>query len=102
MLSRVFATVTDLGYFPGVQALLNSIWAYHRREIPVFLYHRGLGDAELAWLGRPPCEIRLFEVDALPFTSFGMWEAKQQVFAHCLGQARAVYLLDADLVLVSS
>lgn len=37
---RLFAVVCDANYFPGLQALLNSIHAYHGREIPVHLYVR--------------------------------------------------------------
>ena len=101
MLNRCFAVACDAGYYPGLRALLNSIWAYHGDAIAVVLYHRGLNDNQLAELRAHPLGVRLVGLEELPFPSPGMWEAKQQIFAHCLGRARCVYLLDADLVLTS-
>lgn len=101
MLPRVFAVVSDAAYFDGLRALLSSIFTYHRSSIPVFVYHRGLSDGQLKWLKDRWQEVCLFNVDELAFPSLGTWEAKQQVFAHCMGRAANVYLVDADLVLVS-
>jgi hypothetical protein len=100
--SRVFAVACDNYYYPGLRALLPSIAAYHGLEIPVFLYHRDLSKAQLQELGRLGVELCPFGLTGLPFPAPGMWEAKQQIFAHCIGRARCVYLLDADLVLVSA
>jgi len=99
---RVFAVVCDNYYYPGLRALLPSIAAYHGLAIPVFLYHRNLSEGQLQELGRQGVELCLFGLEELPFPAPGMWEAKQQIFAHCIGRARCVYLLDADLVLVSA
>jgi len=101
MLDRCFAVVCDAGYFPGLRALLNSVWTYHGDAIPVFLYQRGLNESQLAEVRGHPLGVRLVGLEELPFPSPGMWEAKQQVFAHGLGRVRCVYLLDADLVLTS-
>jgi hypothetical protein len=100
--SRVFAVACDNYYYPGLRALLPSIAAYHGLDIPVFLYHRDLSKAQLQELGRLGVELCPFGLAGLPFPAPGMWEAKQQIFAHCIGRARCVYLLDADLVLVSA
>ncbi|HEV7636538.1 MAG TPA: hypothetical protein VGO54_13975 [Bradyrhizobium sp.] len=102
MLSRVFAVACDAAYFRGLCALLNSLWIYHRGDIPVFLYHRGLSEEQLAEIGGHPANPHLFAVPQLAFASAGMWEAKQQIFAHCIGRARCVFLLDADVVLLSA
>ena len=99
---RVFAAVCDAPYYPGLKALLNSIATYQGCGIPFFLYHRELGEQQLCELRAHPIKVHLFKLSELPFPSPGMWEAKQQVFAHAIGRARCVYLLDADLVLVSA
>ncbi len=101
MLARIFAIACDVNYEPGLRALLNSLWAYHRGELAVFIYHRGFTAAALEELAAHPNRPHLFATSELPFPPSGMWEAKQQIFAHCLGRARCVYLLDADLVLTS-
>lgn len=101
MLARIFAIACDGNYAPGLRALLNSLWAYYRGELAVFIYHRGFSADGLARLETDRNRPHLFPTSALPFPPAGMWEAKQQIFAHCLGQARCVYLLDADLVLTS-
>jgi len=59
MLDRCFAVVCDAGYFPGLRALLNSVWTYHGDAIPVFLYQRGLNESQLA-------EVRVFPFLRLP------------------------------------
>lgn len=100
--SRVFAVACDNSYYPGLRALLPSIAAYQGHAIPVFLYHRNLSRARLHELRHQGVELCAFELAELPFPAPGMWEAKQQVFAHCIGRARCVYLLDANLVLVSA
>jgi len=102
MLKRVFTAVCDARYFPGLKALLNSILAYHGTATPIFVYHAGFGSGELRWLEAHPLRIHVFRATDLPHYSGGMWEVKQQIFAHCLGQARCVFLLDADIVLTSS
>ena len=100
-LPRVFVVACNGAYYPGLMALLNSIWAYHRSRIPVFVYHRDMTGAQLEALFAHRAGVRLFHVSTLPFPCAGLWEAKQQIFAHCLGRARCVYLLDADVVLAS-
>lgn len=101
MLERAFAVACDGNYFPGLRTLTNSIWAYHQNQIPIFLYHRGLNAEQMEEMRTHPAGVRLHRVEELAFPSPGMWEAKQQIFAHCIGQARCVYLLDADLVITS-
>src|SRR5512144_2355957 len=101
VLPRAFAVICDGNYLPGLEALLNSLWAYHRSDIPVFVYHRGLSAREVKKIGRHPAGIKLYAVSELLFPSRCMWAVKQQVFAHCLGRARSVFLLDADIVLTS-
>jgi hypothetical protein len=98
---RLFAVVCAASYFPGLQALLNSIHAYHGREIRVHVYVRGFDAKQLCWLEGHLLGPRAYQVDELPLPVLGIWGAKQQVFAHCLGQARCVCLLDAGLVLTS-
>jgi len=98
---RAFAVVCDPAYFPGLWALLNSIYAYHGAQHAVFVFSRGLTREQKARLGHHPLVIRLREHDELPFRSPGTWETKQQVFASLMPEARCVYLLDADVVLTS-
>lgn len=97
---RVIAVVSDQGYFPGLQALINSVYAYHP-ELPIFVFERGLHTAELTWLTNHPARIEIRPVDRFPYPSPGMWEAKQQAPAECITRARTVCLIDADIVLVS-
>ena len=97
-----FAAACDGLYYPGLKALCNSIAAYHGREIPLFLYHRGLNEEQLRELRGHRVPVHFFKVSELPFPCPGMWEAKQQIPAHAIGRARCVYLLDVDLVLVSA
>jgi hypothetical protein len=99
--TRTFAVACDAAYFPGLRALANSIATYHGRAIPLFVYQRDLGVEQIDELHNHPADIRVWNVADLPHYSYGMWEAKQQIFAHSIGRARQVYLLDADLVLVS-
>jgi len=98
---RLFAIVSDGGYYPGLYALLNSIHTYHGDEIPVHVYVRGMEAKQLDALNAHRVKPRVWPVTELPMSVLGIWEAKQQVFAHCLGRACCVYLLDADLVLTS-
>lgn len=101
MLERAFVVVADERYTLPLAALLNSIHAYHGCEIPVFVYERGFGDIDTRIIEQHPLKPTLLRVRELPFHPDGMWEAKQQVFAHCLGRARVVLLIDADVVLTS-
>ena len=101
MLARIFAIACDANYEPGLHALLNSLWVYYRGELAIFVYHRGLSRESLERLAGHPNRPHLHHTAELPFPAAGMWEAKQQVFAHCIGRACCVYLLDADLVLTS-
>lgn len=96
-----FATVCDREYFPGLWALLNSVWAYHRAIIPLYVFDFNLTSDQLAQLRGHPLAPRIHPVSSFPFHSPGTWEAKQQVFSFLLPHARCIYLLDADLVLVS-
>ena len=99
---RAFATVCDREYFPGLWALLNSLWVYHQDTIPVYVFDFDLTSAQKSRLLTHPISPELISVSSLPFPSPGTWEAKQQVFAYLLKRASCIYLLDADLVLVSN
>ena len=101
MHEQLFAVVCDGSYFPGLQALLHSIRAYHGSEIAVQVYSHGLDAGQLRWLQQLQLPVSVCSTRELPFPAPGTWEAKQQVFAHQLGKARRVCLLDADLVLTS-
>jgi hypothetical protein len=87
-------------YFPGLQALINSIFAYHP-ELPIFVFERGFHSEEFGWLASHPARIEIRSVNRFPYPAPGMWEAKQQVPAECIAHARTVCLIDADIVLVS-
>src|SRR5262245_16194608 len=100
-MTRIFVVACDDRYFPGLRALANSIAAYHGRAIPLVVYQRGFDAGQIDELQNHPADIRLWSVANLPYYSHGMWEAKQQLLAHSIGRARQVFLLDADLVLVS-
>ena len=97
---RVIAIACDQGYFPGLRALINSIYAYHP-ELPIFVFERGFHSVELSWLKSHPACIEIRSIDRFPYPARGMWEAKQQVPAECIAYARTVCLIDADIVLVS-
>jgi predicted O-methyltransferase YrrM len=101
MHERLFAVAANGAYFPGLQALLNSVHAYHAGRIPVRVYLHGFDEQQLESLKRHPLSIEIFRTGDLPLPVLGIWEAKQQVFAHAVGVARCVCLLDADLVLTS-
>ena len=98
---RLFALAADPGYFRGLMATLNSIYAYHAAEIPVFIYQRKMTEEHLGRLHAHPLRPQIWHINDLPTPPLGMWEAKQQIFAHCMGRVRVVMLLDADLVLTS-
>jgi hypothetical protein len=99
---RVFAVVSDAVYFPGVMSLLNSIWAYHRKAIPVVVFEHKMDSGMLDELGQHPLAPEIQTTSQLSFPPTGTWEAKQQVFAQLLPRWRTIMLLDADLVLVSN
>ncbi len=100
MYARAIAITCDNGYFQAVQALLNSIFVYHP-ELPIFLFHRNFGGDQVAWIERHPLKIELRPISHFPYHCPGLWEAKQQAMAECMGRARTVCLIDADIVLVS-
>lgn len=97
---RVVAIACDRNYFPGLQALVNSVHTYHP-ELPIFVFERGFRAAEFAWLANHPATIEVQAIARFPFPVTGMWEAKQQVPAECLSRARSVCLIDADIVVLS-
>jgi hypothetical protein len=101
MPDRVFAIACSADYFVGLEALLNSIHAYHGDEIPVFVFERGFGQNELGWLASHPLCTTVFRISDFPYHAPGLWEAKQQVLAQCIGRARCVFLVDVDVVLTS-
>jgi Galactosyltransferase len=101
MHERLFVVVCNAAYYPGLQALLNSIFAYHGQEIPIHIYGPDLDAEQLSWIDAHPAPSQVWRLSELPIHVLGLWEAKQQVFSHSLGMARCVYLLDADLVLTS-
>src|SRR5436190_22410250 len=94
---RVFATVAEKSYFPGLWALLNSIYAYHQDELRVFVFDCGLTVEQREGLGRHPLAIEVLPSSKLAFPPVGPWETKQQVFAELLPIAKSVMLLDCDL-----
>jgi hypothetical protein len=98
--TNAIALVTDLEYFPGSRALINSIYAYHP-ELPIFLFQRGLQKEEFEWLHSHPADIQVCAITHFPYFCPGMWEAKQQAFAECFGRSQVVCLIDADIVLLS-
>ena len=101
MFDRIFALACDVAYIPGLFGTLNSIYTHHGNRIPVFIYERDFSAGGRARLKAHPLAPSVFPIDILPHPSPGLWEAKQQVMAHCLGRARCVFLLDADIVLTS-
>jgi hypothetical protein len=102
MLNRVFAIACSANYFVGLEALLNSIHAYHGDQVPVFIFERGFARTELDWLAAHPLHTTVFRISDFPHHAPGLWEAKQQVLAQCIGRARCVFLVDVDVVLTSA
>ena len=104
MFENAFAIVSDPGYFPGLWALLNSIHAYHDRELRVFLFGYHLASEHSRILRSHPLGgalTLLNNAKVFEQTPEGVWEAKQQVLDFLLGTVRRVCLLDADLILLS-
>jgi hypothetical protein len=97
---RIIAIACDRGYFVSLKALINSVHAYHP-ELPIFIFERGFQAAEHTWLRNHPAHIEVRPVARFPHPPAGMWEAKQQVPAECIAQARTICLIDADIVLLS-
>lgn len=98
---RLFVSLCDSGYYPGLRALLNSICIYHGSEISVRIYDRGLTQDQLRELSEHPLPIEVTSVDKLLFEAPGPWEAKQMLLADCISHARCVCLLDTDMVLTA-
>ncbi len=102
MFSRAFAATCDTPYFVGLKALANSLYAYHGNQTPLFVYQYGFGQKEINWLLKHPLPISIFRISDFPYFPRGLWEAKQQVFAHCVGRAKSVFLLDVDIIVTSA
>lgn len=58
-------------------ALLNSVWAYHRDNIPVFAFGFNLSPTQLTQLSDHPLTLHIHSVPAFPFHCPGTWKAKQ-------------------------
>lgn len=100
-MSQCFALAVDAAYEPGLFAVVNSIYAYHRDSVPVRIYYRDISRESLAWLGRHPARPTLVNLLHLPTAHRGMWEVKQQIPAWEMLHSRLVFLLDVDCVLCS-
>jgi len=100
MFDDALAVACDINYFPGCRALINSVFTYHP-ELPIFVFERGFTEREFSWCATHPAGIHVYSISRFPFFCPGLWEAKQQVFAECVGRARTVCLIDADIVLLS-
>jgi len=103
MYQRAFATVSDERYFPGLWALLNSIYAYYGCDYRVFVVGHQLPGSAVADLRRHPLghSLTLIDDQELAYKSVGAWEAKQCVPSYLCGRADTVCMLDADLVLLT-
>jgi hypothetical protein len=103
MYQRAFAIVTDEAYFPGAQALLNSIYAYYGQEYRVFVVGFCLRSGSLELLANHSLgsAITVLDTKSFAYPPVGAWEAKQCVLSHLCGLADIVCLLDADIVLLS-
>jgi hypothetical protein len=93
---RAFAILSDPTYFPGLWALLNSIYAYHDEEVRVFVFGYGLALDHLRRLRCHPIPIEYVSTDKFPFRPAGAWEAKQQIMSYLIPKARCVYLLPGE------
>jgi hypothetical protein len=102
LFERVFATLSDPAYFPGLWGLLNSIYVHHGDQLRVFVFSHGLETGQLQRLAEHPLTIEVLDTRSLPFSSAGPWEAKQQIMAVLVRRAQCVYLLDCDLALTSN
>lgn len=103
MFSRAFTVVSDERFFPGLWALLNSIFAYHGCEYRVFVVAHQLPHRQLLALRQHPLGSAMTILDSQSFARVpdGTWEAKQFALSELAGRAENVCLLDADLVLLS-
>lgn len=103
MYQRAFVIVSDDSYFPGLWALLNSIHAYHGRELRVFVVGFKLRPDFRDTLRQHPLASAITFINSreLAYRPAGAWEVKQCVLSHLTGKVQTACLMDADLVLLS-
>lgn len=103
MYRRAFVIVSDTRFFPGLWALLNSIYAYYECEYRVFVVGHHLNAEAIACLLQHPLGHAITLLNSQDFARIpsGAWEAKQMVLSELAGQVVNACLLDADLVLLS-
>lgn len=67
----------------------------------MLVFERGLQSEQMRWLNAHPTNIQVRSISHFPYHCQGLWEAKQQALAECVGTARVICLIDADIVLLS-
>lgn len=102
-IARAFVMVSDSRYFTGLWATLGSIFAYHGRELRVFVAGHRLTGEQLQLLRGHPLGQSLTILDTSDFAHrpAGCWEAKQQCASELVASVKVLCLLDADLILLS-
>ena len=97
-----FLSVSDGNYFPGLWALVNSVYAYHKTEYKFYVLDIGLSPDQITSITDHPLDIRVVPLDECIYCSGGAWEFKQQAFATIMNRARIILLMDADTIITSA
>lgn len=95
---KSFTSVCDEEYFPGLWAMINSIYKYNGTEIPLYLFDIGLNISQKKSLNEHPLTIYLLDKNVLPFQTINAWECKQQVLSVLSEFSRYVLLTDSDII----
>lgn len=105
MIEAAFACIADRNYFIGIWSLINSIYAYHGDEYPVFVFDLGLAKDQVDSLRRHP--VKVFLVRTIDPDAYGgnvrklFFDVRCGLFSYLIGKVRVVYMIDADIVLTS-
>lgn len=105
MIHSSFACIADKNYFVGIWSLINSIYAYHGDEYPVYVFDLGLAKEQIDSLHQHPVKIHVVRTIA-PDRYNGnvrklFFDVRCGLFSYFIGRVKIVYMIDADIVLTS-
>lgn len=105
MIENSFACIADKNYFVGIWSLINSIYAYHGDEYPVFVFDLGLTGEQIVNLKKHPVNIHVVQAIS-PDEYKGnvrklFFDVRCNLFSYLIGKVKHVYMIDADIVLTS-
>jgi hypothetical protein len=90
--------MSDAGYFLGLRALMNSVYVYYGRSIPVVVMDVGLTVEQLNEIGKHPAFGGMIGCKKCQNREQA-WQAKQSCFSEQAGNAKLVCWIDSDSVL---